>query len=128
MPSIDTDYLHDATVSEIRLQIDDDGNRQLRMQLRCDADCGCKDLNGRIVNVIFKDPVIILGALYGHMANEESFDSWNDFVTDDMKRRIATLVASGIAAPKHLVGLGFHSGSTLDVACNEIQFEVSGAE
>lgn len=75
MPLIVTDCLHDATVSEIRLQIDDHGNRDLRMQLRCDADCGCNELNSRVVNVLFKDPVLVLGGLYGHMANAESFDS-----------------------------------------------------
>lgn len=117
-----TDYFHDAFIEEIVLKIDSQGNRTLRLRLQCDEDCGVEDWNGAIVDVFFYEPLLILGELFGHMANAESLDSWTDAVSERMRGHLYDLTSAGIWAPKHMVLLVFHSGSALEVACRDIQF------
>jgi len=121
---INTDYLHDATVFEIAIQIDHSGNRRLRVRMTCDTDCGCDELSNRNIDVLFDDPVIILAELFGHMANAEEFNSWNDVTSETMKRKLTRFTESGLPMPKHVVELVFHSGSVIEVACNDIQFAI----
>lgn len=116
-----TECLHDATVREIVITIDDRGDRQLRIRMRCNSDCGCVEWNDKLLDVVFHDPVVVLGELLGHMANPESCDSWNDGASEAMAARIGTLRAAGLDMPPQVVELVLHSGSTIEVAYRDVE-------
>jgi hypothetical protein len=121
-PLTNTECLHDALVSEICVKINASGERQLRLRLRCDPNCGYDIWDDKVVDVTFHDPVVVISELFGHMANAESLDSWNSRTSDAMAARIKTLRESGLQIPQQVVQLVFHSGSTIEIAYGEVEF------
>ena len=117
-------YLHDATISEFALFTGENGDRGLRMRLRCDTDCGYDEWNGKTIQVLFVDPLIVNGELFGHMANVDSFNSWGKAKSTRIIEQIERMKDVGIPAPLHLVELVFHSGSVFEVACDEVRIDV----
>ena len=117
-------YLHDSTVSEFLLHTTETGERELRLRFRCDVDCGYDKWNGKTIQVLFVEPLIVNGQLYGHMSNVDSFNSWGEAKSEKMIEQIQRLKDVGIPVPRHLVELVFHSGSVFEVACDEIRLEV----
>lgn len=124
MPLEYVSYLHDATVSEFALSTKGTGERELRLRLRCHADCGFDQWNGKTVQVLFVDPLIVNGELFGHMSNVDSFNSWGKAASSRIADQVRRLRDVGFPAPEHLVELVFHSGSVFEVACDEIRFEL----
>ena len=119
-----TAFLHDAEVRELGVVIDQHGERTFRVLLRCDPEWGYEAWNDREIRVDFCDPIVILGELFGHMANAETLDAWRDLTSAKMESHIKTLTDAGIRDPKHLIQLVFHSGSIIEVACEEIHVHV----
>jgi hypothetical protein len=115
-----TEYLHDAEVYEFRLSIDESGNRKLQLKVRCDPECGYEIWNDRHLCIEFVDPFIVHGDLFGHMANAETLNSFDFESTSRMSVSIAKMTESGLSTPKHIVSMNFHSGSNLEVACQEL--------
>jgi hypothetical protein len=116
--------LHDATVREFHLFNNENGERALRMRLRCDADCGYDAWNGKTIEVLFVDPLIVHGELFGHRWGDDSFDSWGPASSNRLIYQLGRMKDIGIPTPVHLVELLFHSGSIFEVACNEIRIDI----
>ena len=117
-------YLHDAEVQEFLLGIDKLGRRVFRLVLWCDPECGLEDWNDKKIAIEFRDPLIVLTELFGHMVNTETFNAWNQGPSSTMRERIGRLTDIGIPNPKHTIELVFHSGSIVEVACEEIEFSI----
>lgn len=124
IPRANTESLHDAAVHEIVIIISDSGDRLLRIRMRCDPDCGYDEWNDKLLDVVFHDPVVVIGELFGHMANPESFDCWNNGASESMGARIDTLRQAGMDMPQQVAELVLHSGSTIEVAFREVEFVV----
>jgi len=118
-------YLHDAEVHRFVLGIEESGQRILRLRLRCDPECGLEVWNDRWIDIEFIDPLVVLAEMFGNMSNAETFNAWNEGPSELMQERVARLTEVGIPGPKHAVQLVFHSGSVVEVACEEIRFTVS---
>ncbi len=118
------DYLHDADVYEIRLIIDESGERELHLRLRGHPECGYEEWNGKEIRVTFYDPRIVLGELFGHVANGETLNAWRHSPSASMQSHVRRHVGMGLPTPNHFVEIVLHSGSLIEVACNEIRFVV----
>ena len=117
------DYLHDSKVYEISLLINESGDRQLRIDLRCDSECGYDPWNDKNLCLTFVDPIIVYCELFGHMANRETFSGWSLEVSPKLLAGIKVHTDAGLNSPKHTVSLSFHSGSIIEVACQDITID-----
>lgn len=109
-------YLHDAYVYAINLQIDEEGYRELAISVHCNPDCGLYEWNDKRLTIRFLEPLIILGELYGHMANVEEINAFQMGAPHELVREIN----QGATPPTEVAKILFHSGSRLDVGCREI--------
>ena len=113
-------YLHDAEVSSIGLTIDGVGNRRLEMDVHCHPDCGFDDWNDKKLQIEFLEPLVILGELFGHMANAEEINAFDFMATVRMSSSINNLTNAGITPPEHVLTIIFQSGSQLEIACKDV--------
>lgn len=119
------EYLHDAEVRELRLSIAESGDRKLQLDVRCDPECGYDEWNDKYLCIEFADPLIVHGDLFGHMANVETLNSIDFEITPRVAASIAKLREFGLPAPKHVLSLSFHSGSNLEIACQDVKLVVA---
>ena len=119
------EYLHDAIVKEISFTYSDT-SKNLRITTACDDDSGCFDWCGKTVIVTFLNVVRASGTLLGHVAGYDMVQSFSEGASADMKRSFQQLSGIGIAAPRVIVKLCLHSGSEVEIACDEISVRVEG--
>jgi hypothetical protein len=115
-------YLHDAYVHSITLTIETSGRRLLTMNVHCHPECGFADWEDQKLMLQFVEPLIIIGELYGHMANPEEINTFDFVVGPKMSARIKQLTDAGIAPPKTVASVVFQSGSQLEIACEDIRW------
>lgn len=113
--------LHDAYVYSIGLMIDGERNRLMAMRMHCHPDCGFNGWNDKKLQIEFVEPLVIQGELLGHMANAEEVNKFDFKVTERIADSIKRLTDAGIAPPAEVVSIVLHSGSQLDIACQEIR-------
>lgn len=114
-------FLHDADVTSICLTISGEGFRVLEIKVHCHPDCGYGEWDNQKLIIAFIEPLVLLSSLFGHMANGEEINAIYYIVTEEMKSTVKELVDSGLRGPNILLGIDFHSGSHMDIACQEIQ-------
>jgi hypothetical protein len=117
------EYLHDATVSEVILGYSGD-SKDLRMVVTCDEECGHPDWAGKTVTVIFSNLLRAAGTWLGHVVGQDAVSSIGEGGSIDMKQSIEALCRMGIAPPRRLLRLTLHSGSEIDIACDEVDIRV----
>jgi hypothetical protein len=74
-----------------------------------------------VIDVLFRGALVVLAELYGHMADPEHFNALYRNRSERMDEQLAELSAAGIRSPMEVVVLVFHSGSVIEVACDDIQ-------
>jgi hypothetical protein len=89
--------------------------------VHCNPDCGFDDWNDKKLPIDFVEPLVIHGELLGYMANAEEVDSFDFLATERIAYTIKRLTDAGIAPPAKVVSIVLHSGSQLDIACQEIR-------
>jgi hypothetical protein len=116
--------LHDGVVTHTSLEYEADGNRQLRLLMQCDSDCGKPEFDNNIIEILFYDLTLLRADIFGALLDPESFDTWQDSVSDTMHQELRRLTNAGIRTPKNCCTLVFHSGSAIEVACEEVRFTI----
>ena len=65
------------------------------------------------------------GVVLGHVAGHDIINSFSEGASGDMERSIRVMCGMGIFAPKILLRLTLHSGSEIEIACDEIDIRVN---
>lgn len=113
------EYLHDAIVKEIAFAYTN-SSKGLRISSICNGDCGYHDWNGKTVIVTLSQVTRASGVLLGHVAGRDMIQSFSEGASAEMKLNIDKLCSIGVVAPKVFLRLTLHSGSELEIACDEI--------
>lgn len=116
----DLAYLHDARVVEMSFSTENDGLKHVMLRVTCHDDCGHVELNGRTLDVLFRDTLLVQGQLLGHAIGDDEVNGLDQGIGSDAMTTIEALVASGIAAPTIMLTLTLHSGSELSIACGSV--------
>jgi len=117
-------YLHDAEIKDISLSIASDGIRTVTISMTCDSDCGYVPWNGQNLHIKFVDALVVNAEFFGYTSNPETLDSLMRQSSAKLDKIIKKLVDCGIGQPRLYFTLSFHSGSSLDIACNEVSLEL----
>ena len=115
------EYLHDAVISALNITMDAQGRRTAVLCAECDEDCGSDDWSGQPIRITFEDMILLQGEVLGYTANFESFNLLSECLSEQFKNKVRQLEAFGISPAVHLVRVVLHSGSSFEIACNEIK-------
>ena len=69
---------------------------------------------------MFVDVLVAKAELLGHTANAETLDSLNEQPSTNLTRIVKRLVTFGVYQPRRLFAIVFHSGSVMEIACQEV--------
>jgi hypothetical protein len=114
-------FLHDAVVQEISFVHNSTGVKELVIKAWSDPDCGYEDWAGKLVSLSLQDVIIADGTLFGHVMGEDSISGFEEGISPKTQRLLSQLVDAGVSAPTVLLRITFHSGSSIDIACDEIE-------
>ncbi len=117
------EYLHDAIVSEVAF-VYKGNSKAIKIITICDSDCGYRDWSGKAVTVTLSNVLRASGVVLGHIAGQDIINSFSEGASEDMQRSIQVMCDIGIFAPKIFLRLAFHSGSEIEIACDEIDVRV----
>lgn len=117
------EYLHDATVDEIVFGYSND-SKDMRLTVTCDEECGHRDWAGRTLTVTFSNLLRASGTWLGHVMGHDTVNSIREGASADMQQSVGALCGMGIDAPGRLLRLTFHSGSEIEIACDEIDVQL----
>ena len=117
------EYLHDAFVDEIAF-MNSCASKNLKIQLRCDDDCGYPDWAGKALTVNFSNILRVSSVLLGHVDGQDIVGAFTKGVSEDMQQSIQKMSAIGISAPKIFLMLTLQSGSEIEIACDEISISL----
>ena len=119
------EYLHDATVSSVLWDCSDPKSRCLTFQLIANEDCGFELWEGRSLRICLNDITVFQFEGFG-VIGAETIDSWRSEISSATKMKWDPLAESGIRLPKHYFTITFHSGSYIEVGCEEVMVHCSG--
>lgn len=119
----DLDWLHDSDVLAILYDGTEPG-RSLRIRLQCPDDCGYPEWEGRAVSIVARRITAFRHAVWGQ-ANIESFDGVELQISADLHTEIRNRLPPGHPGPAIECTMIFHSGSTLELACEKVEVEVA---
>lgn len=119
----DLTYLHDARVLEMFYSAGDDGLKQVLLRVTCHDNCGRDEWNGRTLNVLFRDTLLVQGQLLGHVLGDDEVNGLDQGVQSEAMATIKRLVASGMGEPNTMLTLTLHSGSEVSIACGSVEIE-----
>jgi len=114
------DYLHDGEVASMRLDIDESGRRKVIVSMRCTPDCGLLQLNGRLLDLVFNDAILVVSTLFAYGTRVDTFDAWRNASSPNFKSQLDGIVSMGVSKPREKIELVFHSGSVLEIGCDSI--------
>ncbi len=118
------DYLHDAIVRSIVWKEHHD-SKILQIDLRCDSECEQTAWANQHVSVVFTNVIVSHMVLLGHVAHADSFDRCHDGRSADLRARVEQMTTFGIKSPIYTLSLLFHSGSTIELACDSVEVNVT---
>src|SRR5688500_4084237 len=121
------DYLHDATVTEV-VWSSVASARSLRMAVSCDEECGDPELAGKQLVVRFNNVLVCSATLWGHVAGDDALNSFSNDVTPEVREYLQRLTALGISTPKMVFRVACHSGSEVQLACDEVVIGEIGSQ
>lgn len=111
-------YLHDAEVRRLSHEPGAAGLSTAKLELRVHPDCGHPPWNDQTVTILFLDVLLWRSTLWGHALGRETFDRGHPRISASAQQLLATL---GAPTERHLLSLGFHSSSEIEVVCEDIE-------
>jgi hypothetical protein len=120
-----TDYLHDATLLELKYSNDvDQDAKMLAMDVVYSPEAGDLALDGQRARIVAIDVRWMRYIACGYMSGEEVIDEWRTNVSADAAHELHMLEVAGLRVPKNQVCVIFSSGSVLELVCRELSIRV----
>jgi hypothetical protein len=113
------EYLHDAVVSEIAIIYAAD-SKSIRIVVACDEECGYEDWSGKDLEVTLSRVLLAFGLVLGHVAGPDAVQSFYEGASTEMMQKVQELRDAGISPPATFLRLTLHSGSEIEIACDEV--------
>jgi hypothetical protein len=113
-------YLHDATVLSIRYTMAEDGSRDIVIETICHYDSGFEFWNGKQVNVLLKNVILLEQFLYGFTSGREEIGSWDFAIPASLESEAQRLQKLGVNCSGIRFAVSFHTGSYMRGICRQI--------
>jgi len=83
------------------------------------------DWAGRQVVVTFNDVILQTSLLHGYIDGQDTFDSYSEVLSQELRESLQKLSALGIPQPKICIRIALHSGSELQFACQGVTIQAA---
>jgi hypothetical protein len=117
------EYLHDCVLLEMKYDAVSE-DRKLSLLLKAPDDLGYAPWDGQQLSVTADDVYFLQSVMWGHVAGAETLDAWNEGISDATQQDLDRHTATGLKVPALKYTITFHSGSYLELVCEDIAVDV----
>jgi hypothetical protein len=118
------EWIHDCTVLSVFYDTANDAGRSITLTMDCPSDLGYAAWEGRQLVLAAIDVAVAKHVLWG-VARPETIDAVRAGVSTSVRESTEKWRRKGARFPNLEFTISFHSGSSLEVICRELQIEVS---
>lgn len=113
------DYLHDATLQWVRVDVFPD-ERRFTFAATFDRDCGDSSLDGRSIEVCASDITLVRSCVHGAVRGVEFITSFDRGVSRESRAMVDGGVEAGLRRPPIELTLASNSGSSWEICCQSV--------
>jgi len=117
------DYLHDAQLLVASYSACHNGLKNVALRIKFDDECGVDEWNGRTIELLFRDTLVVKGQLLGHVLGDVYIDSIFFESPPATTSIISGMVLDGIKQPKMSIAIVLNCGSEIFIACEHIEIK-----
>jgi hypothetical protein len=112
-------YLHDAKCLEITWDCSHPSHRMIRMLLVVSRDAELPAWNGQTLQITLSS-VLATQSTFWSTFGIETVDSWRPGISAFLEQQCLSLSSKGITIPPLKFTISFHSGSEIEVVCDNV--------
>jgi hypothetical protein len=120
-------YLHDAECRNLVWDCSLPEGRAVTLDLEVNPEAQSPEWDGRQILLSFKNVMLCRLTGWGHVTGGETLDSIDERVSAEFMGECRRHEATGLFVPPLKLGVSFISGSSLEMACDRIEYEMSAA-
>jgi hypothetical protein len=117
------EWVHDCTLLSVLYDTSSDAGRWITLTMRCPTDLGYAPWEGKKLVLAAIDVAVSKHVLWS-VAGPETIDAVRAGVSTDVRENTVDARRIGARFPSLEFTISFHSGSSLEVICRELQVEV----
>jgi hypothetical protein len=118
------EWIHDCTVLSLFFDTSSDAGRSIALTMRCPTDLGYAPWEGKKLVLAAIDVALSKHVLRGAVAGPETIDAIRAGVSTALRESTMKARQIGVRFPNLEFSISFHSGSSLEVICRELQVDV----
>jgi hypothetical protein len=118
------EWLHDSVVHNVIYDASGDSGRLIRLAIHCHPQSGYEPWEGKELVLAAIDVAVSKHSVWGCVTAPETIDSINPGVSASVQGSTMELRRSVANFRNLAFTISFHSGSSLEVICRELQVEV----
>jgi hypothetical protein len=122
------EVLHDCALREIVYGLSDPKHRRLVFVLDCPKDMGDDEWNGKRLFITAEGIFYFQYTGWAHTVTVETLDTWRRGVSMATDAELQRAAQSGLIAPNERFTVVFHSGSCMELVCENLVFRVDSAK
>ena len=113
------DYLHDATLHWVRVDVLPD-ERRLTFAATFDRDCGDSELGGKSIEVCASDITLVRACVHGAFKGVEYITSVDRGVSSQSRTMVDSGIKVGLRRPLIEMTIASNSGSSWEICCQSV--------
>jgi len=123
-PYLELAYLHDSEVLDISYVLTNPDSRTVIMRLQGDPEMGYSAWEGKVLRVTASGVFLFRCEGWGHTCDRETLDGWGKGVSAVTQAELARHATLGFRVPDLRFTVTLHSGSSLELVCDQVNVEV----
>jgi hypothetical protein len=117
------EWIHDCVLTSLLYDISNDAGRSLKLTMRCPEDLGYAPWNGKTLVLTAID--VAIGSFFVcSVEGPETIDAVRAGISSTVRESTTAARRMGARFPNLEFSVSFHSGSELEIICQEIQIDV----
>ena len=117
-------WLHDSVVLNVIYDASQDAGRLLKLVICCHPDCGYEPWEGKNLVITAVNVAVIKYVVWGWVTAPETIDSIQPGVSKAVEESTMRAKRAGARFPNLELTISFHSGSQLEIICQDLQVKV----
>jgi hypothetical protein len=116
-------WLHDSVV--LNVIYDPTGaDRLIKISVRCHDDCGYPPWDGKNLTLCLKNVATLKYIIHGLQTSPETIGSVHPGISSALQESTMRARRMGVRYPDLEFTISFHTGSSLEVICQELQVDI----
>ncbi len=117
------EWIHDCTLITVVYDASNDTSQSIKLTMRCPHDLGYSPWQGKTIQLVAVDVALVKYLVFG-VAGAETIDAVRSGISKEAQESTLEARRMGVRFPSMECTICFHSGSVLEVICQELQVDV----